>query len=72
MGSKENIQFIFKIYIWSYYKKESCTNMWNILFGYAYTTTFNTAKEGVSAVKLDSLQCQTAGTDSSMVLAYEN
>lgn len=46
--------------------------MWNILFGYAYTTTFNAAKEGVSALKLDCLQRQTAGTDSSTVLAHAN
>lgn len=52
--------------------RKSCGNMWNILFGYAYTTTFNAAKEGVSALKLDCLQRQTAGTDSSTVLAHAN
>lgn len=44
--------------------------MWNILFDYAYTTAFNTAKEGVRALQLDCLQHQTAGTDSNMVLAH--
>lgn len=61
----KNIHLIF-------YQKESCRNMWNILFGYDYTSTFNSAKEFVSALKLDCLHCQIAGTDSSMVLAHAN
>lgn len=46
--------------------------MWNILFGYAYASTFNSARERVSALKVDCLYCQTAGTATTMVLAHAN